>query len=72
MYVVDSSCKKPLVICNSIFSIFLNQNSSYWDGVKKESSPVISHPKMSLLSTVQTAPPTTRAWKLTANQNFAL
>jgi hypothetical protein len=22
---VDSSCKKPLVICNSIFSIFLNQ-----------------------------------------------
>jgi hypothetical protein len=24
-YKVDSSCKKPLVICNSIFSIFLNQ-----------------------------------------------
>jgi hypothetical protein len=24
-YTVDSSCKKPLVICNSIFSIFLNQ-----------------------------------------------
>jgi hypothetical protein len=23
--IVDSSCKKPLVICNSIFSIFLNQ-----------------------------------------------
>jgi hypothetical protein len=25
LYIVDSSCKKPLVICNSIFSIFLNQ-----------------------------------------------
>jgi hypothetical protein len=25
LYKVDSSCKKPLVICNSIFSIFLNQ-----------------------------------------------
>jgi hypothetical protein len=24
-YKVDSSCRKPLVICNSIFSIFLNQ-----------------------------------------------
>jgi hypothetical protein len=24
-FIVDSSCKKPLVICNSIFSIFLNQ-----------------------------------------------
>jgi hypothetical protein len=24
-HIVDSSCKKPLVICNSIFSIFLNQ-----------------------------------------------
>jgi hypothetical protein len=23
--IVDSSCKKPLVICNNIFSIFLNQ-----------------------------------------------
>jgi hypothetical protein len=23
--IVDSSCKKPLVICNSIFIIFLNQ-----------------------------------------------
>jgi hypothetical protein len=23
--IVDSSCKKPLVICNSIFSILLNQ-----------------------------------------------
>jgi hypothetical protein len=25
MSIVDSSCKKPLVICNSIFFIFLNQ-----------------------------------------------
>jgi hypothetical protein len=25
VHIVDSSCKKPLVICNSIFSIFLNQ-----------------------------------------------
>jgi hypothetical protein len=24
-FIVDSSCKKPLVVCNSIFSIFLNQ-----------------------------------------------
>jgi hypothetical protein len=23
--IVDSNCKKPLVICNSVFSIFLNQ-----------------------------------------------
>jgi hypothetical protein len=36
---VDSSCKKPLVICNSIFSIFLNQIKAQrdqkiivWDG----------------------------------------
>jgi hypothetical protein len=25
IFKVDSSCKKPLVICNGIFSIFLNQ-----------------------------------------------
>jgi hypothetical protein len=25
---VDSRCKKPLVICNSVFSIFLNQTKA--------------------------------------------
>jgi hypothetical protein len=28
---VDSSCKKPLVICNSIFFIFLNQIKAQTD-----------------------------------------
>jgi hypothetical protein len=30
-HIVDSSCKKPLVICNSIFFIFLNQIKAQGD-----------------------------------------